>query len=271
MQNLFTAISQQVDLTRTIVVFALVMARIMAIVILVPFLGGKNAPMEVKMGVGVTLTLLLWPTVLSHMTGDVPLNPITFTVMMLKETFVGLCIGFVASKVFYTVEIAGQLIDILRGANQIQLQVPEIEERSSAFGSLNFQLLLALFLALRLHEPFIASLFQSFVAVPINDFPHFQAGFLAFVTFNARITADIIGVAILIAMPAGIVSLVVETSFGLINRVAPQINAYFMAMPAKVLGGCLVFFFSIDMILEIMIKNSVNMLHTVNQLIELME
>src|SRR5688572_8345353 len=114
------------------------MARIMAIVVLVPFLGGKNAPMEVKMGVGITLTILMWPTVLANLdeSRGLPLTALSFLIMMMKETFVGLVIGFVAAKIFYVVEISGQLIDILRGANQIQLQVPEIEERSSAFGSL---------------------------------------------------------------------------------------------------------------------------------------
>ena len=77
MQNLMGALAEQVDFTRTIVVFALIMARVMAIVVLVPFLGGKNAPMEVKMGVGVTLTLLLWPTVLANLDPEagLPLNP----------------------------------------------------------------------------------------------------------------------------------------------------------------------------------------------------
>ena len=191
--------------------------------------------------------------------------------MMMKETFVGLVIGFVASKIFYVVEIAGQITDIVRGSNQIQLHVPEIEERSSAFGALQYQMLLALFLALDLHHPFIASLFQSFVVVPINDFPHFQAGFAAFVTYTARITSDVLFVAILLAMPAGIVCLIAETSFGLINRVAPQVNAYFMAMPAKVMGGCIIFFFSFDMLLEQMLKHSVEMLGHVDAIIMLLE
>ena len=271
MGNLLTAITDQVDITRSIVLFALIMARVMAIVVLVPFLGGKNAPMEVKMGVGITITLLVWPTALQALTGDVPVTAIGFTLMMMKETFVGLIIGFVASKVFYTVEIAGQLIDILRGANQIQLQVPEIEERSSAFGSLQFQLLLALFLALRLHHPFIVSLFESFRAVPLNDWPHFQAGFGPFVDYCARTTADVIFIAVLIAMPIGIVTLIIETAFGLMNRVAPQINAYFMAMPAKVIGGCMIFFLAFDMMLEQMLTGSIAMQQHVQHVIELLE
>lgn len=273
MQNLLSAFQEQIDFTKNIVIFALIMARMMAIVILVPFLGGKNAPMEVKMGVGITLTLLMWPTVLANLdeSRGLPLTALSFLIMMMKETFVGLVIGFVAAKVFYVVEIAGQLIDILRGANQIQLQVPEIEERSSAFGSLQFQLLLALFLALDLHHAFLESMFESFVAVPINGFPHFQAGFWAFVDYNARISADILLVAVMLAMPMGIVTLITETAFGLINRVAPQINAYFMAMPAKVIGGCIVFFLAIDMIIEQMLTHAIAMSHHVDAVIELME
>jgi flagellar biosynthesis protein FliR len=269
--NLINAINEQVDLTRTIVTFTLIMARMMAIVVLVPFLGGKNAPTEVKMGVGTTLTLLVWPIAVAHQTGDVPMGALGYFLMMLKETFVGLVIGFTASKVFYVVEISGQLIDLLRGSNQIQLQVPQIEERSSAFGALQYQMLIAIFLAMDLHHPFLKALFHSFDAVPINDFPHFQAGFWAFIDYTARITSDILFVAILLAMPVGIVCLVIETCFGLINRVAPQINAYFMAMPAKVMGGCLVFFLAFDMVLEQMIKHSVEMLHHVDAIIELLE
>jgi flagellar biosynthetic protein FliR len=269
--NLVAAIGEQIDLTKAIVTFTLLMSRMMAIVVLVPFLGGKNAPMEVKMGVGVTLTMLVWPIATQNQTGEVPIGAIGFFLMLLKETFVGLVIGFTASKVFYVVEISGQLIDLMRGANQIQLQVPQIEERSSAFGALQYQLLIALFLALDLHHPFLRALFHSFEAIPINDFPNFKAGFWPFVDFAARITADILFIAILLAMPVGIVTLVIETAFGLINRVAPQINAYFMAMPAKVMGGCLVFFWAIDMVLEQMLVHSQTMLHHVDTVIELME
>jgi flagellar biosynthetic protein FliR len=270
MQQLLGALNEQINLTQAIVTFALIMARVMSIVLLVPFLGGKNAPAEVKMGVGVTLTLIIWPTALASLTGPIPLTPIGFLLMMMKETFVGLVIGFIAAKVFYVVEISGQLIDILRGANQIQLQIPEIEERSSAFGAMQFQLLITVFLALDLHHPFFESLFESYRIIPLNDWPQFRAGFKPFVDYVARVTADVIAVAVLLAMPVGIVTLVIESAFGLMNRVAPQINAYFMAMPAKVLGGCIIFFLAFDMIIELMLESAIEMLGAVPQAIQLM-
>ena len=124
MSPVFELINDQYNQTRMVVIFALIMARVMAIVILVPFLGGRNAPPEVKMGIGATLTLILWPTVVANMPEGLPITPGLFIFMMLKETFVGVVIGFVAAEIFYTVEMSGQLIDLYRGANQAQLYVP---------------------------------------------------------------------------------------------------------------------------------------------------
>lgn len=270
MQEFLSAVVDQVDATRALVTFALIMARVMSIVILVPFLGGKNAPPEVKMGVGVTLTIILWPTVLASMDGDVPITPIMFILMMLKETFVGLSIGFVAAEIFYTVEMSGQLIDMLRGANQIQTQVPELSERSSAFGNLQYQLLLALFLTFGMHHVVLGSMFESFVAIPINEWPRMHTGLYGFTDAMMRISADIIIVAVTLTMPVGIVCLIVETAFGLLNRVAPQINAYFMAFPAKVMAGVMIFFLAAAMIIEQMLAHSTHMLSEIKRVIDLM-
>jgi flagellar biosynthetic protein FliR len=271
MPQFLAALNEQIDTTRNIVVFSLIMARIMAIITLVPFLGARNAPPEIKMGVGVTLSMILWPTVLAGATGDVPITAMFFVLMMLKEVFVGLAIGFIAAEIFYTVEISGQLVDLLRGANQIQIQVPEIQERSSAFGTLNFQLLLVLFLAFDLHHLFFESLFESFIAVPINAWPGYRAGYWAFVDFMLRSSADVIIIAFALSAPVAIVCLIAETSFGLINRVAPQINAYFMAMPAKVIAGCIIFFVSIDMLIEQMLIHTRDFLSRIDHVIELMQ
>ena len=54
------------------------------------------------------------------------------------------------------------------------------------------------------------------------------------------------------------------------NRVAPQINAYFMAMPAKVLGGMVVYFLAFDMIIEVMVTTAANMLGHVVRSVQLM-
>lgn len=271
MPALLAAIQDQIDQTRMIVTFALILVRVMVIVTLVPYMGGKNAPNTVKMGIGATLTIVLWPTVVAHLSGPVPVTPAPFVLMMLKEAFVGLLIGYVSAEIFYTVEMAGQHIDLLRGANQAQLNVPQITERSSTFGSLNYQLLIALFVATDLHHVFINALFESFVAVPINTWPELSQGFPTLLDFVLKLMSHIFLVSVLLALPVGITCLVIEASFGLMNRVAPQINAYFMAMPAKAIGGVTIFFFSLHLVIELFIKHSAEMLRAVQDLLILLQ
>ena len=52
--------------TRQLVTFALILGRLLPIIVLTPLSGGKSAPIWVKMGVGVTLAIMVAPVVYSQ-------------------------------------------------------------------------------------------------------------------------------------------------------------------------------------------------------------
>lgn len=239
-----------VEQGKAITIFALMFARMIIIVNLVPFLGGKNAPAPVKMGLGILLTALLWPMVAHNVVGPLPSGAFQFTLMMLKEVFIGFTIGFVTAEIFYVVEMSGQIIDTVRGANQIQLMIPELQERSSAYGDMNYQLMLILFLAADLHLLFFHGLVDSYISIPINSWPPMSAGMPVFFEQFMFMLSEIFLVAVTLAMPVAVVCLVIDIGFGLMNRVAPQINAYFMSMPAKALGGVVISFAALSMTIK---------------------
>jgi flagellar biosynthetic protein FliR len=246
----------QVDITRSMLTVALVLTRILTVVTLAPFLGGKQAPPEVKMGIGMAFTIIIFPLVGRFQVGPIPVDPLNFFLMVIKEAFVGFLLGFVAAEVFYAVEMAGKIVDLVRGTNQVQLMVPQLGERSSAFGDLNYQLMLVIFLFLGGHHVFIAALFESFRVVPLDQYPPFTAGLWPLVEMFARLSADIFTIGVTLAAPVAIASLITELSFGLLNRVAPQINAYFMAMPAKVYAGSVMFLVALPMFMRILIDHT---------------
>ena len=233
--------------TNALKVFALIFVRLTIIVTLAPFLGGKNAPSPVKMGLSILLSALLAPLILAQSAPLMTQETLPFLGLLLKEVFIGFAIGFVTSEIFYVVEMSGQLIDIVRGTNQIQLMVPEITDRSSAFGNLHYQLMLVLFLAMNFHVFFFDALVESFNAVPVHAWPAFTGGSFAFFNEFAVLISRMFFVAVTLALPAGVVCLFVDIAFGLLNRVAPQINAYFMSMPVKALGGVLISFAALSM------------------------
>jgi flagellar biosynthesis protein FliR len=268
--NFLSVLIKDIGQSSALIIFSLVMIRIIMIVNLVPFLGSKNAPGPVKIGFSVLLTLLMWPMVMANIHGPVPDSIGFYLVMILKEALVGFTIGFVTSKIFYAVEMSGQLIDVFRGTNQVQLMVPELQERSSAYGTMYYQLMIVLFLAADLHVIFFHGLTQSFVAVPINVFPAMSRGTSTFFEFISHLLPNIFLIAVTLALPVAAVCFIIDIAFGLMNRIAPQINAYFMAMPAKALGGVTISFAALFMTLKQLGHFSKEMLQKLLQLIELL-
>lgn len=267
MDQVLQNLGVKIDLTRAMLTFALILTRVLTVVTICPFLGGKQAPPEVKMGIGVAFAIVLMPVVSNFQTGPIPIDAVGFFVMVMKEAFVGLLLGFVAAELFYAVEMAGKIVDMVRGTNQVQLMVPQLGERSSAYGDLNYQLMLVIFLFIKGHHVFIAAMFESFRVVPLDTFPKMSLGLWPMIELFIRYSADIFTIGVTLAAPIAIACLIVELTFGLLNRVAPQINAYFMAMPAKVFVGCLMYLVALPMFLTYLGDHSLSMLGLVKQIL----
>lgn len=259
------------DVTRAMLMVALILTRVLTVVTVAPFLGGKQAPPEVKMGTALAFTVVLMPLVGRFQQGPIPIDPINFFLMVVKEAFIGFLLGFIAAELFYAVEMAGKIVDLVRGATQIQLMVPQLGERSSAFGDLNYQLMLVIFMFIGGHHAFIAAMFESFRVVPLDAYPNFSAGMWPMVEMFLRLSADIFTIAVTLSAPVAIASFITEITFGLLNRVAPQINAYFMAMPAKVYVGAIMFLLAFPMFLDIVVKHSRTTLYFTHKLLLLFQ
>src|SRR3989338_7185737 len=199
--GIISALTRDVNQGNVLVLFSLIAARMITMVTLIPFLGSKNAPGPVKIGIALTLSVLVWPLMISHLEGPVPSTLLPYLAMMLKEVFVGFTLGFVTAQVFYAVEMAGQIIDLTRGANQVQLLVPELSERSSPYGDMNYQMALILFLTSGLHTVFFEGLVQSFIAVPVNHMPPFSSGSAAFYEEFMFLLGEIFKISVTLSLP----------------------------------------------------------------------
>lgn len=230
-----------------LLVGALIMARMVALVVMTPFLGGKGVPPMVKIGVSFVLMFLVWPFVLSGVPQTFEFNGAIFVVLLLKEVFIGFTLGFIVSMVFFTVEMSGAMMDSMRFASMSTEVIPTQSGRSTTLGSLTFQFMVAMFFVLGFQVYFFEGLAESLDIIPILEIPTFSAGMLPFAKELIQFFSGLFGAAFAMAFPVAILSLCVDTAFGLMNRVAPQINAFFLSLPAKTLGGITVFYLAFPM------------------------
>ena len=214
--------------------FLFVMARITAFIVVVPGFSHKSLPSTAKIAISLVLSWIVY--------SNIPETPIyehtlLFMLGVVRETIIGLSMGFVGKLVFSAVEMAGQLIDFQVGYSMGAIYDPMSASMSSYFGRLFYWMGILVFFMLDLHHTMLLTLLDSFRSVPPGQigFGTFELeGFLYVFSYAFKI-------AITIAAPMIIVMLVIDIVMGLISRTVPQINVFMLGMPLKSLIGMVMF------------------------------
>lgn len=233
-----------------LVLVGLSFARLVSFFSIVPFFGGAAVPARVKVATAMSLVIILYPSI----SASVPVNqtlgfgPLGFIALLTKEVLVGFTLGFIASLVFEAVQVAGRIIDFQRGSTMAELYAPQIQQRVSELGQFKLQLAIILFIAVGAHRVFIRSLLQSYEFIPALTFPHFAAGWSPAAELITKMTAAVFTIGLQLAAPALIALLLTDLFFGIINRVAPQVNVFFLSMPVKMLVGIIVVLIALPVI-----------------------
>ncbi|HEY0100552.1 MAG TPA: flagellar biosynthetic protein FliR [Pyrinomonadaceae bacterium] len=226
-----------------LVLIGLAFARMLSFLTVVPFFGGAAVPARVKVATATAFVIILYPSLEAGLPKDgAPLGfgPVGFIGLLVKEAFVGFTLGFVASLVFEAIQVAGRVIDFQRGSTLAEMFAPQLQTRVSELGQFKLQLAIVLFFMIGAHHAFITSLLRSFEIIPAMSFPHLQAGWSPAAAFITKLTGGVLAVGIQLAAPAMIALLLTDLFFGLVNRVAPQINVFFLSLPVKMAVGLVV-------------------------------
>lgn len=237
MHDMMQAIGQHFETSREMVVLSLILARTLPIIFLAPFLGGQMVPSELKMGLSVGLAVIVWPLARAAVMHELPMDAWSVLLLMMKETLVGFCIGFSASHIFTAMEVAGRLIDTARGAAMGEVMLPSTKQKATAIGSLYQQLLVVFFVTLGGLRIFFEIYLDSFASIPITSGIPATPGYTPVAQYMCVTSAQILYTATILAAPAVAATFITDVVFGILNRVAPQLNAYFLSMPVKAVGA----------------------------------
>lgn len=157
-------------------------------------------------------------------------SPWHYVLLAAGELCLGLMIGFCAAIPFWALDMAGFLIDTMRGSSMASVLNPLLGQQSSLFGMLFTQVFGLLFLVSGGFNELIEALYQSYVTLPPGSVLKHSPQTLAFLAQQWQLMYQL---CLRFAMPAIVVILLVDMALGLINRSAQQLNVFFLAMPIK--------------------------------------
>ncbi|MBS7458764.1 type III secretion system export apparatus subunit SctT [Coralloluteibacterium stylophorae] len=209
---------------------ALTTPRIIGAFLMLPLLTQQTVPATVRNSFFVSLAIVVLPiAVAAAPAQEVGVGGLA--VLLVKEIFIGIAIGFCFGMVFWAMGAAGNVIDTKVGATLAQIFDPIQGHQTSLTGDFLSQFAAWLFMASGGFLVFLDILMSSYALWPVTSFiPDIRPqGIHTFVGhFSYFATAFLV-----IAAPALVLMALVDLSLGLVNRYAPQLNVFALTLPIK--------------------------------------
>ena len=210
--------------------FVLVLCRCGAAVMLMPGLGEAEPPAMVRAGAAVMLVALILPGIGPVAPGD----GWDAASAVGAELLCGGVLGWLARCVALALPMAGQVISFMVGLSSVVTPDPALGQ-SSALMRLFSLAVPVLVLGTGLWAQPVAALMGSYQLVPPGRLlPVADSGAAATVA-----VATAFGLAVRLAGPFVVASLVWNVALGLLNRLIPQLQVFFVALPGQIVGGLL--------------------------------
>lgn len=222
-------------------VFLLIFARIAGIFIEAPVYSSRTFPATGKVAMAIWISLAM---MFSVPVQALPPDNAAFVIMLLTEFFIGFAIGFVCNVFFESLQSAGNLIDLQMGTSIASALDPNTGAMSSMIGRLAFFLGLVIFFVLNGHHMILAGVHHSYSVLPIGYSVNFSAAFALQVIEGV---SSLLLIALQLAVPALLIIFLSDFSFGIVSRVAPQVNVFMLGFQVKPSLGMLALLFSVPL------------------------
>ncbi len=210
----------------------LVFARLGAAVMLLPGLGEQEVPGPIRLGLGLALVLLLMPALAPGLPAA-PDDVAGSARLIGTEIVVGLWIGGLARLVAMAMAMAGQAVALLLGLAQALVPDPDLGGQGTATARLFSLAAAVVVLSSGLYAIPLRALAESYAVLPVGE--PFPAG--AGAEAMAGAAAESLALSLRLAAPFVLAAVAINVALGLLTRIAPQVQVYFIAVPGQVLAG----------------------------------
>ncbi|WP_293676316.1 flagellar biosynthetic protein FliR [uncultured Phenylobacterium sp.] len=221
----------------------LIFARLGAIVMLIPGLGETFIPPRIRLAFALSLVLMLFPLV-GAAAPALPTDSAGMALAVIKEVLIGLMIGGILRLFMTSLASAGEIVSIQTTLAFSQTANPMQAQPSTTIGTFLGLMGIVLIFVTNLHHLFIAAILQSYDLFPFRmNVPVADAGQLAVQTVGRSFALGL-----QLAAPVVVFSLIFNIATGLVGRVMPQFQVFFVATPLMLILGLSVFALSLGVI-----------------------
>lgn len=224
----------------------LVFSRVGAMFLSLPGIGETSVKPRFRLVFALFVTLIIAPSAMLD-PPQLPTNPWALLGLMVSENLIGLFLGIVIRLTMFVLAVVGDIMAMTTAMAFAQTSNPLMSQSGSIAGVILSTIGLLMIFALNLHHLFLEALIGSYTIFPVGTWLMMADS----VEMVIRMVSQGFSLGVQLAAPFLGLSLIVNISLGVIGRVMPQFQIFFISVPASILLGMMVFAGSLGVILEI--------------------
>lgn len=209
--------------------------RIAAMLMVMVVIGSKTTPARIRLFYAFTITIAVLP-VIPPAPANIELFSLASALIILQQILIGIAIGTISIFVIQTFVVAGQVIAMQTSLGFASMADPMSGQSSPVVGQFYVLLVTLLFLTLDGHLLMIEMIIRSFDTLPVSMEGLFAADYRKLAGwFSLMFSAALaFSIASMVAM------LLVNLSFGIMTKAAPQLNIFSLGFSVSMVFGLFV-------------------------------
>lgn len=224
-------------LPNTAFLYILLFTRIGAILMLMPALGEDMIPMRMRLSFALAFTLVVYP-LLSPSLPAMPEDVIDIIGLIFHELAIGIILGAIVRITVMATQVAGAIIAFQTGLSSAMAADPtQTGIQGAVFGSFLSFVGMVLIFATDLHHMALAATYDSYMVFPLDAPLMFDDA----AQMAIRTVASAFTIGIQISAPFIVFGLVFNLGAGILARLMPALQVFFVLMPANIIIGLVLF------------------------------
>jgi flagellar biosynthetic protein FliR len=221
-------------------VFLLIFARAGTMLMLLPGIGERSVPMRLRLTIALILTAVLVPLHRSEFQIDLSsIGPLL--VLLATEMLIGAVLGMTARMTISALQVAGSVVAQQLGFGFVMAVDPTQGQQGVLVGNFLTLLGVTLIFATDMHHLIIAALHDSYTLFKPGEVP--ATGDMAELMTRSFAMAFRIGIQL--SAPFLVFGLVFNLGLGILSRLMPQMQVFFVGMPLSIMIGLVLLLFVI--------------------------
>ena len=209
--------------------FLATFVRFGAAMVFLPGIGESFVSIRTRLLLALAISFVATPIVADSLP-NLPADVGTMFLFIFAEVLVGVFIGLLARCLFAALTTAGTIIAFQTGLSSAMLFDPSSNQQNAITGAILSMCGMAMLFITNLHHAFIAGLVDSYGLFPAGAIP--DVGAMAD-TF-AQTVSKSFGLAMQLAAPFILLNTALNVAVGLLARLMPQLQVFFLMLPLQI-------------------------------------